>query len=160
MAHTLEDAIEQSHRALAAIIRGDPRGFRELFADREDVTLGNPFGPYARGSATVAATLANAASRYKDYAEYAGKSTKMNPPWKNQTLLGYTITDQPENHPVINMTRENATAFCEWLSRNEGRTYRLPTDEEWSIAARAGRKVATFPWGESYPPPQGTAAAR
>ncbi len=66
MPKTLDAAIEQSHRALAAILKGDPRVYQELFADRDDVTLGNPFGPYARGSKQVAATLANAASRYKD----------------------------------------------------------------------------------------------
>ncbi len=66
MLSTLDAAIDKSHRALAAILRGDPSIYQELFADREDITLGNPFGPYARGAKNVAATLANAASRYKD----------------------------------------------------------------------------------------------
>jgi formylglycine-generating enzyme required for sulfatase activity len=29
-------------------------------------------------------------------------------------------------------------AFCDWLGRNEGRTYRLPTWKEWQWAADAG----------------------
>jgi ketosteroid isomerase-like protein len=66
MPPTLNAAIEQSHRALAAILHGDPKVYQELYADREDITLGNPFGPYARGIQNVAATLANAAARYKD----------------------------------------------------------------------------------------------
>jgi len=66
MTTTLDAAIEQSHRALAAILRGDPSIYQELFADRDDITLGNPFGPYARGRASVEATLTNAASRYRD----------------------------------------------------------------------------------------------
>ena len=53
-------AVAQSHRALTAILNGDPKGYEALFADREDVTLGNPFGPFASGRATVVKTLAGA----------------------------------------------------------------------------------------------------
>jgi ketosteroid isomerase-like protein len=61
-----EAAVEQSHKALAAILRGDPSGYAALFADRDDVTLGNPFGPYAKGKAAVLQTLAGAAAKYRD----------------------------------------------------------------------------------------------
>jgi ketosteroid isomerase-like protein len=65
-ANDLDSAIEQSHAALAAILKGDPGVYKALYSDRDDVTLGNPFGPYARGRRQVEETLAGAASHYRD----------------------------------------------------------------------------------------------
>ena len=62
----LDSAIEQSHAALGAIVKGDPSVYQALYSDAEDVTLGNPFGPYVRGRRKVEATLADAASHYRD----------------------------------------------------------------------------------------------
>src|SRR5262245_5024341 len=63
---TLDSAIEASHDALAAIVKGDQRGYLELFSAAEDVTLGNPFGPFGRGRKSVEERLAIAASKYRD----------------------------------------------------------------------------------------------
>jgi ketosteroid isomerase-like protein len=62
----LDSAIELSHAALGAILKGDPSVYQALYSDAEDVTLGNPFGPYARGRQKVETTLAGAASHYRD----------------------------------------------------------------------------------------------
>jgi ketosteroid isomerase-like protein len=62
----LRSAIEQSHAALAAILKGDPSVYQALYSRADDVTLGNPFGPYVRGWEKVDATLAAAASHYRD----------------------------------------------------------------------------------------------
>ena len=45
---------------------------------------------------------------------------------------------QTDAHPVLNVSWNDAVAFCEWLSRKEGKTYRLPTEAEWEFACRAG----------------------
>lgn len=39
--------------------------------------------------------------------------------------------------PAISMTHKNAEAFCAWLSARTGKTYRLPTAEEWLAACAA-----------------------
>ncbi len=62
----LEAAVAQSHEALRMILNGDPSGYAALFADREDITLGNPFGPFGKGRAAVLAALNNAARKYRD----------------------------------------------------------------------------------------------
>ena len=62
----LEAAIAESHEALRKILNGDPTGYAALFADRDDITLGNPFGPFGKGRAEVLKTLNNAATKYKE----------------------------------------------------------------------------------------------
>ena len=54
----------QSHRALTAIVNGDTKVYEVLFADRENINPGNPFGPFANGRGAVVKTLAGAAAKY------------------------------------------------------------------------------------------------
>jgi formylglycine-generating enzyme required for sulfatase activity/uncharacterized caspase-like protein len=55
------------------------------------------------------------------------------------------------DHPVTCVSWDDAQAFCAWLYEKEGLRYRLPTDEEWSLAVGVGK----YPWENAFPPPSG-----
>ena len=63
---SLEAVIDESHEALRKILNGDPSGYAALFAERADITLGNPFGPFGKGRPAVLQALNNASTKYKD----------------------------------------------------------------------------------------------
>ena len=76
--------------------------------------------------------------------------------------LGLKLTGK--NQPVVNVTWEDAEAFCRWLTERErgkgnlstNEEYRLPTDAEWDAASglgAAGIEERAWPWGWAWPPP-------
>jgi serine/threonine protein kinase/formylglycine-generating enzyme required for sulfatase activity len=83
---------------------------------------------------------------------------------------------QAPDHPVVYIRRDDAIAFCQWLTARERKEeriqfsyeYRLPTDAEWSMMAGLNPEIGStpgqrdaqaqliWPWGQTWPPPTGS----
>lgn len=49
---------------------------------------------------------------------------------------GYSYASGQDNYPVVNITYAEAVAYCNWLSSSDTKhSYRLPSEEEWILAA-------------------------
>ncbi len=91
---------------------------------------------------------------YKTDAE-KGKIRGADSPWTpGSEIQGFNFSkkyswrsagfEQTDEHPVVNVSWNDAVAFCKWLSRKEGQTYRLPTEAEWEYACRAGTRTRYY----------------
>jgi uncharacterized protein YgiM (DUF1202 family) len=98
-------------------------------------------------------------TRNADYAAYVALESGVNEEWLEKAGSG------KEQHPVVNVNYGDAEGFCRWLSVKEGKTYRLPSDAEWSKAVGLMNEIGTtpalkdnngaknvYPWGNSFPP--------
>jgi hypothetical protein len=79
----------------------------------------------------------------QEYAQFTQDSGREPP----QHWIGSAPPPERSNHPVTNVSWEDATAFCEWLSARRKARVRLPTAEEWVDIAQAGAKTRRYPWG-------------
>ena len=106
-------------------------------------------------------------TRFQDFEQFVQQSGYQTPEkWREPGFK------QGPDHPVVNVSWEDAVAFCTWLTTHERglgmlparMSYRLPTDSEWSTAVGLSNepgntpeqkkgKIKVYPWGLGWPPP-------
>jgi len=108
-------------------------------------------------------------TRVKDFEAFAKSVNLRSTSWK---APGFK---QGPDHPVVNVSWQEAMAFCKWLTDKEHKEntlpanqyYRLPSDLEWSKAVGLAEETGktpeardmgvqdVYPWGTQWPPPAG-----
>jgi alkaline phosphatase D len=110
---------------------------RAFWLGQHEVTVGQ-FRAFVAASGHVPESVADGSGGYgydatrgpADGDAFAGRDRRYS--WRDPGFV------QGDDHPVVNVTWNDAQAFMRWLSAREGVTYRLPTEAEWEYACRAG----------------------
>ncbi len=113
---------------------------RPFFMGQHEITVGQ-FRKFIAASGYIAEADADGTGAYGYSPAYdpnktargdafEGRDPKYS--WRNPGF------EQGEDHPVLNVTYNDAVAMARWLSKEEGITYRLPTEAEWEYACRSG----------------------
>jgi formylglycine-generating enzyme required for sulfatase activity len=67
------------------------------------------------------------------------------PEWQQPDSKQFMHTDE---HPVVKVSWNEVTKFCDWLSKVSGKKWRLPKEAEWEAAVGKTK----YPWGDYFPP--------
>jgi formylglycine-generating enzyme required for sulfatase activity len=83
--------------------------------------------------------------QYLAFLDATGYQRPKDPGFTKNYLMEYP------DYPVINVSYDDALAFCAWASKKFEAPVRLPTEAEWEYASVAGEAGVPFPWGDQDP---------
>jgi len=113
---------------------------RPFEMSRHEITVGQ-FRAFVQRSGYVPESVADGTGGYGYNPAYDPASSPRGDAFEGR-LPRYSWQDpgfaQGDEHPVVNVSWNDAVALADWLSKQEGRRYRLPTEAEWEYACRAG----------------------
>ncbi|MFZ1415770.1 MAG: formylglycine-generating enzyme family protein [Defluviicoccus sp.] len=131
-------------------LMGSPEKEEGRFDDEEPqhkVTIGTPFA-IGRYPVTV--------GEYRKFVEATGHRHEgglrvwTGSEWKEDASKSWQDPGfaQTDRNPVVGVNWRDAVAYCEWLAKETGKPYRLPSEAEWEYAARAGT-TTRYSWGDA-----------
>lgn len=158
-----------------AFIAGSDRAERELAYRLDERAYGEPVTRRGRWYEGESSRLRATTSAYavtvtpitnRQYAAFVADTGHRAPDVDRATWTGYGLIHPYErtrrfawiggkppagrgDHPVVLVSRADAAAYAQWLSRRTGTRWRLPTELEWEKAAR-GNDARVFPWGNEF----------
>ncbi|MDJ0755954.1 MAG: SUMF1/EgtB/PvdO family nonheme iron enzyme [Ardenticatenaceae bacterium] len=90
----------------------------------------------------------------EDYTFYSDEQySEIVEPYIDQFNWDVATRNYPEglgNHPVSQVSWEDAVAYTDWLGKETGLTIALPSEAEWEKAARGGADSIIYPWGNEF----------
>ncbi len=143
------DKLSNNHQAPKMVVIGAGQ-YRVGYEAQQPVLVDQPFSIAATPVTVKQFGEFVAATGYvTDAEEGQGCTTLMN--GESKQMLNHHWRkpgfDQSENSPVVCITKDDAKAYSDWLSKQTGFDYSLPTEVQWEVAARAGSE-SDYWWGD------------